>query len=454
MGTKKPFPIFAPNDYTGPLSSPAPFPLLRFLYDCSIRAFQVALPLLARFNPKARQLRAGRRSIAEHLARWQAARPAGAPVAWMHCASLGEFEQGRPVLEAFRRQYPDWQLVLTFFSPSGYQIRKDYPGADCVTYLPADTPANARWFVEAVSPSLVFWVKYEFWYHHLRVLHDRRVPTVLISALFRPDQLFFKPYGGFYRTLLGYFDYLFVQNPESLDLLRGIGVTNVELGGDTRFDRVAEIAAQRPRYPLIEAFKGEADLFVVGSMWEEDWKVIANCGWRMANFFEPESLAIRHSPSAIRLLIAPHEISPAQIERWQRELGVPSVRYSEATPESVRAARVLFLDTIGMLSAVYDYADYAFIGGAYREGLHNVLEAAVFGMPIFFGNRRYQNFQEARDLLSLGVAFAVADEDELERVFSELRADEPRRRELAARAAAYVQERTGATERVMAWVQK
>lgn len=423
--------------------------LFRFLYDTSIRAFQGLLPLLGAFHPKAARLRAGRRAITAHLARWQATRPAGAPVAWMHCASLGEFEQGRPVLEAFRRQYPDWQLVLTFFSPSGYEIRKEYAGADCVTYLPADTPANARWFVEAVNPALVFWVKYEFWYHHLRQLHERRVPTVLVSAIFRSDQLFFKSYGSFYRTLLGYFSQVFVQNQQSVDLLHGIGLTNVRLGGDTRFDRVAEIAAQRQRYPLLDAFRGEAELLVVGSMWEEDWRAI-----RAITSDQSMSSKGALVTGDWKWVVAPHEIDSAQIGQWRRELRVPSVRYSEATPESVRGARVLFLDSIGMLSSVYGYADYAFIGGAYGDGLHNVLEAAVFGMPIFFGNRNYHKFAEAQDLIARGVAFAVADGTELERVFSQLRADPARRREIAARAAAYVRERTGATERVLAWVQE
>jgi 3-deoxy-D-manno-octulosonic-acid transferase len=444
--------------------------VFRFFYDTAIRTTGVLLPILGLFHRKARRLRAGRQHITADLARWQRTRPAGARVLWMHCASLGEFEQGRPVLEAFREAYPDWQLVLTFFSPSGYEVRKGYPGADCVTYLPADTPANAHRWAEAVRPDLVIWVKYEFWYHHLRALYRRGVPVVLIAAIFRPDQLFFKPYGSWYRQMLGFFAHCFVQNDESLQLLRGIGLTACSLGGDTRFDRVVAIADQRPAFSLIEAFKGTSELLVCGSVWEEDWRVIEAS---VSSFSFPVS---SHRSSVVgapakktqqlktenrkpkthpyKVLIAPHELDDAQIERWRRACGVPAVRYSEATPESARAAQVLFLDTIGMLSGVYAYAEYAFIGGAYGAGLHNVLEAAVYGVPLFFGDRAYHKFAEAQDLLDLGAAFAVRDRTEWERLFSELRADPARRQVLGTRAAVYVRERTGATRRVMDWVRK
>ncbi|MCY7349475.1 MAG: 3-deoxy-D-manno-octulosonic acid transferase [Cytophagaceae bacterium] len=426
--------------------------MARFLYDFFIQVLQLAFWLAAPVHRKARQWVAGRRNWYQSLER-QFAGQTG-PVVWFHCASLGEFEQGRPVLEAFRREFPNWKILLTFFSPSGYTLRHDYEGADYVGYLPADTALNARRFVETVKPQLVFWVKYEFWYHHLNALHERGVPVVLFSAIFRADQLFFKSYGHFYRKMLFFFDQILVQNDASLQLLRGIGIPNAYLGGDTRFDRVAEIAAAPRHFPLVEQFKGKTQLLVVGSLWPDDWEVLKgmlNAECRMLNEKNKNTRPFSIQHSAFRILIAPHEINPAQIDRWQTEIEVPSVRYSQATPELVQAAKILWIDNVGMLASLYQYADYAFIGGAYGDGLHNTLEAAVYGVPIFFGNKVYHKFQEAHDLLALGCAFAVADAAELERIFSELRADETRRRQLADRAAAYVRDRLGATEQVMIW---
>lgn len=415
----------------------------RLLYDVFIRLMLLAYRLAATFNPKAKKWVDGRRRLFQELENQFVGNEK--PVAWFHCASLGEFEQGRPVLEAFRHEFPAYKILLTFFSPSGYELRRDYAGADWVSYLPADTPANARRFVETVRPALVFWVKYEFWFHHLRELHQRQIPVVLFSAIFRPNQLFFGPWGRLHREMLRCFDRIFVQNDESVRLLNGIGI-EAERGGDTRCDRVAEIAASPKHFPLVERFKGHNQLFVVGSLWPDDWEVLKN-GWKEQANFNPQT-------TNYKLLIAPHEINPAQIDRWREEAGVPSVRYSQATPEAVEAAEILWIDNVGMLASLYQYADFAFVGGAYGDGLHNILEAAVYGMPIFFGNKKYDKFQEAHDLLALGCAFAVADGAELARIFADLRANEPRRRELASRAANYVRANLGATERVMAWARK
>ena len=416
--------------------------MAQFVYDFFIRLLQVAFRLAAPFHRKARQWVSGRANWLQTLERQMAGHTK--PIAWFHCASLGEFEQGRPVLEAFRREFPNWAILLTFFSPSGYELRRDYDGADYVHYLPTDTAVNARRFVETVKPKLVFWVKYEFWYHHLKVLHERNIPIILFSAIFRPEQLFFKSYGQFYREMLLFFDQILVQNEDSLQLLQGIGLENVRLGGDTRFDRVAQIAANPARSELVEAFKGKNQLLVVGSLWPDDWEVLQ----RMLNS------AGRRSAFSIKVLIAPHEINHVQIARWQTGLAVPSVTYSRATPESVQTAEVLWIDNVGLLSSLYQYADYAFIGGAYGDGLHNTLEAAVYGTPIFFGNKAYHKFQEALDLLALNCAFAVVDAAELEHIFTELRTHETRRRQLADRAAAYVRERLGATKQVMDWARK
>lgn len=431
--------------------------MTRLLYDLFIQLLLGAYRLAAAFHPKAKKWVNGRATLFQDLENQFAGNQK--PVAWFHCASLGEFEQGRPVLEAFRHEFPDYKILLTFFSPSGYELRRDYAGADVVSYLPADTPANARRFVATVRPTLVFWVKYEFWFHHLRELRERNVPVVLFSAIFRPNQLFFGPWGGLHREMLRSFDQIFVQNDESVRLLDGIGI-RAERGGDTRCDRVADIAAAPKRFPLVERFKGDAPLFVVGSMWPDDWRVISDWGLGIADLGARRPISknpqseIPNPKSKIRILIAPHEINPAQIDRWRAELPVPSVRYSQATPEAVETAEILWIDNVGMLASLYQHADFAFIGGAYGDGLHNILEAAVYGMPIFFGNKKYGKFQEAHDLLALGCAFAVADGGEFARIFADLRADEPRRRELAARAANYVRANLGATERVMAWARK
>ncbi len=427
--------------------------MARLLYDLFIHLLLLAYRVAALFNPKAQKWILGRKSLFQNLENQLAGNTQ--PVAWFHCASVGEFEQARPVLETFRREFPGHKILLTFFSPSGYELRRDYAGADLVSYLPADTPANARRFVETVQPALVFWVKYEFWYHHLRALHERQIPVLLFSAPFRADQLFFKPYGGFYRKLLRFFDQILVQNGESLALLTGLGLKTARLGGDTRFDRVAAIAAAPKPFPLVEQFKGESQLLVVGSLWPDDWAVILE-SWRLAvGSWQKNQPVIANRPlPTCKLLIAPHEINSAQIDRWRQELARPSVRYSQATPETVELAEVLWIDNVGMLSSLYQYADYAFIGGAYGDGLHNTLEAAVYGMPVFFGNKNYHKFQEAHDLLALGCAFAVADAGELARIFTDLRANEPRSRMLGTRAAAYIRGNTGATERVMTWARK
>ena len=424
--------------------------MVRLLYDLFIHLLLLAYRVAAAFHPKAKKWVNGRKFVFQDLENQLSGNEK--PVAWFHCASLGEFEQGRPVLEAFRREFPHFNILLTFFSPSGYELRRDYAGADWVSYLPADTAANARRFVETVRPALVFWVKYEFWFHHLRELRERQIPVVLFSALFRPNQLFFKLCGGLHREMLRCFDQIFVQNDESLRLLAGIGI-RAERGGDTRCDRVAEIAANPKHFPLVERFKGDAQLLVVGSMWSDDWQTVA--GWWLSGAGNPLKANNQQPPTSnLKLLLVPHEINSAQIDRWLAQLPVPSVRYSEATTEAVETAEILWIDNVGMLASLYQYADFAFVGGAYGDGLHNILEAAVYGMPIFFGNKKYDKFQEAHDLLALGCAFAVADGGEFARIFADLRADEPRRRELASCAANYVRANLGATERVMAWARK
>lgn len=431
--------------------------MFSFFYTIGLRAYQLLARAVTPVNAKARLWSAGQHQVLSRLAHALPSRtgPAAPPLAWFHAASLGEFEQGRPVIDAFRAQYPDYLILLTFFSPSGYEVRKDYAGADFVFYLPLDTPRNARQFIEIVQPSIAFFIKYEFWANYLRELRANNVPTVLFSALFRPDQLFFKPYGRFYRKLLTCFSHILVQNPESVELLRGIGVTNVTLSGDTRFDRVAQTAAAAPDVLAVRAFKADMPLLVVGSAWPEDMAVLIP----FLNAFD----------KPLNVIIAPHEIHDDELTRWQEQLNKPSVRYSFLMSEYLPASgglrqpihsfthrnagpsliHSLIIDNVGMLSSLYQYGEFAFIGGAFKQGLHNVLEAATFGMPVFFGPD-YAKFPEAVDLIREGAGFSVSSVADLADAFARQYADPT----AAARASrAYVQRNVGATAQVMQTVQ-
>ena len=407
------------------------------LYNAALFVYTVLLRIAARFNPKARQWVDGRRDWTSHLT--QLLRGNTAPIAWFHAASLGEFEQGRPVMEAYRTQYPDHKILLTFFSPSGYEIRKNYAGADYVLYLPTDTPANARQFVALVNPRITFFIKYEFWYNYLRELKAADVPVVSFSAIFRPNQLFFRPWGGFYRNLLGYFDHILVQNQESVDLLASVGIGNVTLAGDTRFDRVAQVAATKQEIPVAQAFKNLQPLLVIGSAWQADMDVLIP----FINQFD----------KPLKVIVAPHEIHDDEIERWRGQLGKPTVRYSELVNDQTPPpldAQTLFIDNVGMLSSLYQYGEFAYVGGAFGRGLHNILEAATFGMPLFFGPN-YGKFQEAVDLVSEGGAFPINTTAELTVAFTTQYSD---RTEAVRISRDYVQRNIGATGKVMVVVKQ
>ncbi|QKZ12096.1 3-deoxy-D-manno-octulosonic acid transferase [Spirosoma sp. KUDC1026] len=398
-------------------------------YNTGIFAYQTLLRLVTPFNPKAKQWVEGRQNWADALTQKLAGNTA--PIAWFHAASLGEFEQGRPVMEAFRQQYPTYKILLTFFSPSGYEIRKNYAGADYILYLPADTPANAREFVQLVSPQIAFFIKYEFWYNYLRELKAARIPVISFSAIFRPDQLFFKPHGTFYRNLLSYFDHILVQNQESVGLLQRIGVTNVTLAGDTRFDRVAQVAEAKKAIPIAQAFKDSLPLLVVGSAWQSDMDILIPF---LNQFNQP-----------LKVIIAPHDVHEEEIERWRVQLTKPSVRFSQTDELTVSAADILFIDNVGMLSSLYQYGEFAYIGGAFGKGLHNILEAATFGMPLFFGPS-YIKFQEAVDLVAEGAAFPVRDTETFIQAFNKQYISQA---EAAHISRAYVQRNIGATAKVM-----
>lgn len=398
------------------------------------------MQLAALFHPKARAWVAGRKGL---IAKLRAELPPliqSRPVAWFHAASLGEFEQGRPVIEAFKVRHPDYFILLTFFSPSGYEVRKNYAQADYICYLPIDTAANATQFVQLAKPKVAFFIKYEFWYYYLRELRQTHSVILSFSAIFRPSQLFFKPYGGFYRNLLRYFDHLLVQNQESANLLKSIDIQQVTVAGDTRFDRVTQIADAARNLPEIADFvKGEFCL-VVGSAWETDREVVVP--------------ALNNLTSPMRVIIAPHEIHENEISRWEQTLNGSVLRYSAYKAAnfdlaSLPAANYLILDNIGMLSSLYRYGKVAYIGGAFGAGLHNILEAATFGLPVLFGDKSFQRFQEALDLRNEGGAWALPDSKELEQRLRQLM-HEPEVREIAGKVCSnYVRTHTGATDAVM-----
>ncbi|GAC1374227.1 MAG: glycosyltransferase N-terminal domain-containing protein [Hymenobacter sp.] len=406
-----------------------------FLYDIALGLYGLLLRLLAPFVPKAAAWVAGRRGLLARIAQTIGADPA--PRVWFHCASLGEFEQGRPLLEAYRRAHSDIRLVLTFFSPSGYEIRKSWPGADYVFYLPLDTRSQAHAFLEAVQPRLAVFVKYEFWYHFLTQAQQRGIPTIVVSAIFRPDQVFFRPWGGFFRNILTRFSHIFTQNETSAALLRQHGLERVSVAGDTRFDTVVATAAAPPRpLPVVDAFVADgAPVLVVGSSWPEDLPVL-------------RPLLRRYLPG-LRVLVAPHEISETNLRLVEDAFPGQVQRYSQAQAGTVAQARILLIDNVGLLSQLYRFGRYAYIGGAFGKGLHNTLEAAAFGLPLFFGPT-YTKFQEAVELVALKCAFPVQNGAELEAAFTYWWLHEEARLRLQDAMLDYVHERAGATRIIMA----
>ncbi len=411
-----------------------------FLYRVFLISYSLFARISAFFYPKARLWVVGRRRWRDRLRADLGSSEGHPPVAWFHAASLGEFEQGRPVIEAFRERFPDYFILLTFFSPSGYEVRKNYGGADYVTYLPLDSPSAAKDFVAIVKPRIAFFIKYEFWYYYIRELKKRGVPLVSFSAIFRQDQLFFKSYGGFYRKILGMFDAVLVQNEASVELLEDIGIGSGALAGDTRYDRVYQLAAAARELPEIETFVKGGLCLVVGSAWPADMEVIIPVLNRMGQ--------------RLKVIVAPHEIKDREMAGWEQALGFSSVRYSEYAasgfdPVLAEDAQCLFIDNIGMLSSLYRYGSVAFIGGGFATGLHNILEAVTFGLPVMFGNRKYKKFQEAVDLVSDGVAYPVGGTEELGATLELLLGDDALRVEKGIKGRLFIERKMGATEQVM-----
>lgn len=369
---------------------------MKTLYILSIYVVGFILKIIALFNKKIKLFVQGRKNVFPYL---KENIQKGERYVWVHTASLGEFEQGLPVIKALKNKGK--KILVTFFSPSGYEVRKNSPDADMVVYLPLDTPKNARKFLEIVQPEMAVFVKYEFWYHYLNQLKNRGIKTYLLSGIFRENQIFFKPYGVMMRDALRCFNHFFVQNETSKKLLQSIGFENVTVSGDTRFDRVSEIVKRDNVLDFMEAFKGDSLCVVFGSSWESDEEI----------YFK----AINYSNSQnVKFVIAPHDIKPEKTESFRRKIALKTVFFSQKEGKNLSEYDVLILDTIGILTKVYSYADIAYVGGGMgNSGLHNVLEPAVFGIPVMIG-KNYDKFAEAKALVERGGVISVSTEKELQ----------------------------------------
>ena len=401
------------------------------MYSLLIHFYAFIVAMISPFHRKARLMRFGQWKT-NSILREKIDR--NAKYIWFHASSLGEFEQGRPMIEKVKAQYPEYKILLTFFSPSGYEVRKNYNGADIVCYLPFDTPYRVKKFLNLASPAVAVFIKYEFWGNYLRELKKRGIPVYIISAIFRPDQLFFQWFGVPYRKMLYCFTHLFVQDERSKELLGQYGIRNVTVYGDTRFDRVLQIREEAKDLPLVKMFKGDnAFTFVAGSSWGPD---------------EDLFLEYFNTHPEMKLIIAPHVIDENHLVEIISKLKRPYVRYTRADEKNVLKVDCLIIDCFGLLSSIYRYGEVAYIGGGFGVGIHNTLEAAVYGIPVIFGPK-YQKFMEAIRLLEAKGAYSIKDYDELKALLDRFQTDDVFMRETGANAGYYVTSNAGATEKIM-----
>ena len=408
---------------------------MKYLYNFAIYLLGIVVQILAIFNKKLAQFVNGRK---ETFPKLLSAIGSDDKSIWMHCASLGEFEQGRPLLEALRKSRPNYKIILSFFSPSGYEVRKDYEGADVVVYLPIDTASNGRKFIELAHPEIAIFVKYEFWPNILSVLRKKSIKTILVSGIFREDQLFFKPYGGWMKKSLRSFSHFFVQNESSQTLIENIGITNVSISGDTRFDRVASILEQNNTLDFLEDFVKDQTVLVAGSTWPTD-------ELHLVNFIN------KNSHKNLRCIIAPHNINPKEILKLQKALNCTTSMYSEGALK--KDAKVFIADTVGILTKIYSYADIAYIGGGFdKEGVHNVLEPAVFGIPLVIGPI-YEKFEEAKELVQLKGCLVAHSDTDLSNHLSKLIEKETYRYQLGEITKTYIKNHLGATKTILDYIE-
>lgn len=391
---------------------------------------QLGIAIASLFNEKVKKMWRGEREAIKTLR--QKVDP-NAQYVWFHAASLGEFEQGRPLMERIRKQHPEYKILLTFFSPSGYEVRKDYEGADIITYMPIDTIRNAQRFLRAVRPVMAFFIKYEFWYNYLHILKHRNVPTYSVSSIFRPGQIFFKWYGVHYKHVLNCFTKFFVQNEQSRQLLSQIGIDCVEVTGDTRFDRVLKIRDDAKQLPIVEAFRDGKQVFIAGSSWQPDEDIFIP-------FFNEHK--------DWKLIIAPHVIGEDHLQQILSKLNRKTVRYTQTTAEEARQAECLIIDCFGLLSSIYNYGDVTYVGGGFGVGIHNVVEAAVWNKPVIFGPNN-QRFMEARDLISAEGGFEITSATDFNALMQRFIDEEDYRLSSGTKAGSYVASRAGVADKIL-----
>jgi len=389
-----------------------------FLYSIFIHIYHLLIRFASIFSEKARLWVRGRKKIFQIISKKNISEE---KIAWFHCSSLGEFEQGRPVMEGFRKHFPQYKILLTFFSPSGYEVRKNFEGADYIFYLPLDTPANVSRFLDLTKPDIAFFIKYEFWFNYIQSLNKRGIPLFFISVNFRKTQHFFKWYGGWFRKQLKNITHFFVQNKESLALLHKIGIAQATVSGDTRFDRVYTITNNLKTFPLIQKFCEGSDVFITGSSWPPDEELLVTL--------------INSQKTKYKFIIAPHLVDKPHIASLVDKIKGHVIKYSDADKDNIKYAQILVIDSIGILSHVYQYGKIAYIGGGFGSSIHNILEAATFGMPLIFGPK-YNKFIEAIELIKAGGAFSICNEKEFMEKAGKI-------------AKEYVKDNIGATEKIL-----
>ena len=403
---------------------------MNFLYNIAMAATGWGMHLASPWHHKARLTVQGQKRTISYLK--ETLDPDGGYI-WIHAASLGEFEQGRPLIEKIREEQPDAKILLSFYSPSGYEVRKTYDKVDAVCYMPVDTPRRVKEFLDVVKPKMAIFVKYEFWGNFLEQLKRRNVPTYIISSIFRPGQSFFKPWGGMFRKMLGCFTHLYVQDEESRELLHGIGVDNVTVCGDTRLDRVLQIKAQAQEFPAIAAMTaGDKPTLVMGSSWQPDEDIV---------------IPYFNSHPDLKLIIAPHEFDENRLDAMIARITRPVARYTQLEGVDPATLDCLIIDCFGILSSLYRYGEIAYVGGGFGSGIHNVPEAAVYGIPVIFGPR-HEKFREALELKQCGGAFAIDDAQQCHAVLDCLLSDNDALQQAGSAASNYINNHTGATHRI------
>lgn len=405
------------------------------MYNIVIYLYLLGVAIASLFSKKVKKMWEGERKAIDILK--EEVDP-NAKYIWFHAASLGEFEQGRPLIESIRKDYPEYKILLTFFSPSGYEVRKDYEGADIICYLPLDTIRNARRFLRAVRPVMAFFIKYEFWYNYMHILKHRNIPAYSVSSIFRPDQVFFKWYGRQYRTVLKCFTHFFVQNNESKELLGKLGITEVDVVGDTRFDRVLQIKEASKHLPIVESFtKNAKKVFVAGSSWQPDEDIF---------------LKYFNDKKDWKLIIAPHVIGEDHLKQIINHVeGRKVVRYTQATIDNVADAEILIIDCFGLLSSIYNYGTVSYVGGGFGVGIHNVLEAAVWDIPVIFGPNN-KHFQEAQGLMKANGGFEITDYDSFCEFMSKFENGDEFLKNSGESAGRFVMSLSGASKKVISYI--